>query len=543
MKKSRFWKIYASVVAAALVLSGIALAVFYDYIRVYERSQPLHAVEEYAAALTETDLDALVCAAAANIDAPYESEDTVRSACLDALSELPRELSCEPDRSAAGGTFYRILRGGTPVVSVTLEADRNMRYGFTRWRVAEARFLPAELHAGKIERTVYAPTEAEVRVNGVLLSATDARETTITDSLANPFESAPGAAVFEYSITGLYAEPEISCTLGGIECAADGHGDAVFFLLPDTALLNCTFTVPSGAQITLNGVPLTDLYRTGQEIAYPAVGIEAVAAGIPTESVYAVPRFHSLPVVAGTFEGVPLAFTQSGTDFRAEYPPSLLYSCRITVPVGSEVTMRGVSCTPYRTGTAEAYPGLFDGDAGMPLLDVYELSGLYLPTADVAAVYMGETLPVSASEEGKCTHYAALYPSTDAPAAEERALAFARDYFTYVSSGYRNTDENLQAALTHVLSGSHLSAVLLRSKGSISFVTPVSSQEYRALSVRETRRIGENTVVCVIDFVIDQKIYYIQKQFFGSISLVCTEKSGTWCVSRMLLDAQQEDVK
>ena len=543
MKKSRFWKIYTSVVAAALVLIGIALAIFYDYIRVYERSQPLHAVEEYAAALTETDWDVLVHAAAINIDAPYESVDTVRSACLDALSELSPKLSCEPDRSAAGGTFYRIQRGGTPVVSVILEADGDMRYGFSRWRVAAARFLPAELHAGKIERIVYAPTNAEVRINGVLLSATDAREITITDSLANPFESAPGEAALEYSITGLYTEPEISCMLGGIECAADGHGDAVFFLLPDAALLNCTFTAPSGSQITLNGVPLTDLYRTGQEIAYPAAGVESASAGIPMESVYTVPRFHSLPIVAGTFEGVPLTFIQSGTDFRAEYPPSLLYSCHITVPAGSEVTMRGVSCTPYRTGTTEAYPGLFDGDAAMPLLDVYELSELYLPGADVNAVYKGEALSVSASEEGKCTHYAALYPSADIPAAEERALAFVRDYFTYVSSGYRNTGENLQAALTHVLSGSNLSSVLLRSKGSISFVTPVSSQEYRSLSVRETRRIGEDTVVCVIDFAINQKIYYIQKQFSGSMSLVCTEKNGIWYASRMLLDAQQEDVK
>ena len=544
MKHTRFWKIYAAVTASALLLIAAALAVFYDYISTYERSQPLHAVEDYAASLTDDDWRSLIFLAASEAVSPYETADIVTDICCSVLEKLPEEISCEQERTASG-TMYRILRGDTPLIQVTLETGGKLRYGFSRHHVASAAFLLDELPVEKNTRVIYAPKNAEIRVNGVSLPPGMTEEINVPAALANPFEERAAMTACMYTLSGLYGEPEILCTLDGKSCTADLSDGTVLFFLPDDALLTCTFTAPAGSAVTLNGIPLGSAYCTSEGTTYSAEAIEENAEGLPTETVYTVTRFHALPTVSGTFHGVPLEFTQDGTDFRAEYPDSLLYGCRITAPAGSDVTIRGISCTKYRSGIqTEAYPGLFDGDTqDAPMLDVYDLQGLYLPPEDVCVRYRGNLLLTTYAEEGKSLCYAASFPEADAPEAEECALTFARDYFTYVSSGYQNTEENLNRVLANVLNGSALASTLLRSKSSISFVTPVTFQEYKTLSVRETRALSDDSVLCILDFAIHQKIYYIQQQYSGTVSLVCTRRNNTWSVSRMLLDARREDIK
>ena len=248
-----------------------------------------------------------------------------------------------------------------------------------------------------------------------------------------------------------------------------------------------------------------------------------------------IPDLLSPPSVQVTYKGEKLTVNADGNTFRADYPQNQLHRYTLKVPQGSTVTMRGVSCDSYRAETAEeAYPGLYSDPAKAPLYDVYTFIGLYLPPADIAVVYGEERYVIAYA---RADSDVISYPQTSDVEAERAVLAFAKDYFTYISGGYSNTDANLARALAHVQKGSALYTSIQRSLIGISYVTPVTSQTYNQLDVAEMHLLPDGEIYCRIVFDIDQKIYQVSRSYAGSLSVVVEKLNGTWKITEMLTDS------
>jgi len=535
--KSCFWRIYLVCTASVLVLLTAALAVFYDYIRAYENSQPINAAECFAAALTDDEISKWIDTAAAGLESEYESSESIAAACRSALMKLEKNYECRKDHNITDSTSYRVYRDDVLIGRIMLQDSGNGKYGFSSWEVVQGEVFLEEFCTERYSVTVCIPGQGEeiqLTVNGKPVSPDDLITDKAAYRFASPFEQSAGITAKVYYIDRLYAEPDIQCTAAGISCAKQRTDDEIWFLYPEKLLYTYTITVPQGSVLKINGVTADDSYRTAADITYAYADVEVSLADLPKAQRYTVSGLWQNPGITASFQGIPLRITQENTSFRADYPEELLYTAKIRVPAGSTVTMRGVSCTPYKSPQNEtAYPELFENEKNAPLYDVYLLEKLFVQPEIPQIIYNGNPLACLVTEDGQYCEFSALYPEVNDSEVQGLALAFATDYFNYIAYGYRNTAENLSRALQHVKKGSELYSRIQRSRVGIDYVTPASSQIFHTLSAEELRSMPDGSVYCLIDFDIEQTIYQIKRSYRGTLSLMCSRVHDTWYITGM----------
>ena len=169
-------------------------------------------------------------------------------------------------------------------------------------------------------------------------------------------------------------------------------------------------------------------------------------------------------------------------------------------------------------------------------MQVYRLERLFAPVLDIKFVLDGRELTPQTTFDGREGQYSVDYPSISMPEVEERALAFCKDYFHYTSSGYNNTDSNLQKVLSYMIENSAIYNRILKSKIGIDYVTPVTSHEYHALAVEKVIRVDDDTAVCSIYYDIEQWTYKTQRLYDGHLWLLMDLSGSSWIVSGMLTD-------
>lgn len=537
-KKSQFWKIYACVVASALILVFVGLAIFYDFIKAYETSQPLYAAETFAVSLEDETVLSMIDNSAAQLSLDFETAATAAEAYRAAFLSLAGEYSCQREYgSDSGRTVFQISRDGAPFLRLTLRESSDGRYGFSSWTVEQTEVCLEALEVAVHTYQIYAPCGAEVCVNGVPLAEKYMLLAKTAYPFAGVFEAENAAAVL-YQVNDLYAEPAITCTLAGESCKAETEQGCYRFLYPGSSYTSYTVTVPTGSSVWLNDVAVSNSYLTDTGIPYTADALEA-AAVLPTTDTYTIPDLIAQPAVRAVWNGVELDISGDSTAFVAAYPQTFLYNSELRVPSGSTVTVRGVDCTAYYSAAESAYPELYGDDNNAPQYDVYSFCNLFCPLEEISVTYGDVSLPLELqSESGRESAYLAQYPTVESEEVHSLALDFVHDYFHYVSQGYNNTETNLSSALTHVLYGSDLYNRIQRSLIGIQFVTPVSSQNYKTLEITEMRRMPDGTVYCLVSFDIDQRIYYVNRSYIGTLALTAEQKNGTWKISRMLIDSE-----
>ena len=536
MKKqtmSRFWKIYAITTVVLLVVVGVGLGIFYDFIRAYERSQPIHAAESYTASLDESILGTMIDQAAGSLTLTYDSAESASLACKEALASLEGEYTCAREyASSSNSPVYIVSCGDTPVAKFSLKESEGGRYGFTNWEAVQGEAILSYLQADSVYADICVPHNSTVRINGIPLEGTSE---VVLYPFASEYEKNVKITADLFRVSGLYAQPEVECTLNGVACEMREENGVRWFLYPTAQSNIYSVYAPADAVVTVNGVSVSSEQLAEKEILYTYAPVEATASSLPHEVRYEIPDLLTSPSVQITYKGEKLTVHSDGNTFRAEYPQSQLYTYTLIVPQGSAVTMRGASCDIYRADTTEeAYPGLYSDPAKAPLYDVYTFSGLYLPPANISVIYGSESYSIS-SVNGSSD--VILYPEISDSAAENAVLAFAKDYFTYVSGGYNNTDANLARALAHVKKGSALYTSIQRSLIGISYVTPVTSQTYNRLEVTDMRLLPGDEIYCSIAFDIDQKIYQVSRSYTGSLSVVVEKSGNTWKVKEMLTES------
>jgi len=299
---------------------------------------------------------------------------------------------------------------------------------------------------------------------------------------------------------------------------------------------NYTVTVPNGTVLTVNGKVLDDSYVTERGAPYSTSPIEAGAAELPVGVTYETDLFDVLPEITAVYNGHSLVLKSDGTSYSAEYPAALLYSADIKVPAGSLVTVRGVNLAEHVTKASEsAFGGLIAEGLTVPSFDIYSLDGLYVPLADVTVKLDGALLDFTETLTDNVQSISVDIGGVTDSEVSSFADSFTRAYFHYTSNGYRNTAENLAAALAYVKSGTELYTRIRDSKVGYDYVTPVTSQVYNRLEVVRMYRLEDSSYVVKLAFDVDHQIYSEHRSYKGEISLHIVEAGG-YKIANMVIE-------
>jgi len=297
-----------------------------------------------------------------------------------------------------------------------------------------------------------------------------------------------------------------------------------------------TVTVPAGTKLTVNGTLLDESYIIKKDIPYSQSPIEAGGTDIPTGVCYETELFDKEPQLNATYLEETLEFTYADGAYTAKYPASLLYSAIVKVPSGASVTVRGTDISAhYEKVTESAFGGLIAEGLTVPSFDVYTIRGLYAPIDNVNVSLNGTALQFEESTDGKVQSITVDIGSVSDDTVAAFADTFTRAYFHYTSSGYRNTAENLAAALSYVLNGSELYTRIRDSKVGYDFVTPVTSQVYNRLEVVRMYRLEDSSYVVKLAFDVDHQIYSESRSYKGEISLHIVNV-GTYKIANMVIE-------
>lgn len=297
-----------------------------------------------------------------------------------------------------------------------------------------------------------------------------------------------------------------------------------------------TVTLPEGSVLELNGKVLDDSYIIERDIPYSANPIEASHTDLPCAVTYETELLNAQPTLKARYKEHDLEFSYTDGAYTAKYPASLLYSATVKVPSGASVTVRGTDISShYEKMTESAFGGLIAEGLTVPSFDVYTIHGLYAPIDNVNVSLNGTALQFEESTDGMAQSITVDIGGVSDDTVAKFADDFTRAYFHYTSSGYRNTAENLAAALSYVLNGSELYTRIRDSKVGYDFVTPVTSQVYNRLEVVRMYRLEDSSYVVKLAFDVDHQIYSESRSYKGDISLHIVNV-GTYKIANMVIE-------
>lgn len=541
IRDSYFWKIYIGLTAAALLLMFAFFAFFYDYMKAYELSQPIKCAENYVSTLSDAEWKEMFLAWEGNSQNIYESKDMVANAYWQAVQSMPGTYTIIRDYSGATTeeVSFFVQKDDKTIARLILKSEMNGKYGFDTWNVAQICADLTNISVTAHTYTITVPAQSAVYVNGVLLNDSLITNPNAPYPFAHALEKSRSGLCETYTVTALYATPEIECVWMGVKCVADFENDNFRFRYPDTAYKSYTVTAPASADVLVNGVPVSDVYVIGEPKAYPYSRWESGKEGLPQEITYSLENLLTVPNVTATVKGIAAEVVVSDTEIHISYPQELLYTESFTVPSGSIVTVNGQTLGKTElVSQTIGYPELYGNDENSPKMDVYILENLYMTSTDVQIHLNGIQLPVTIDQIDREVYCTADYPNIENEEIQAVALAFCKDYFAYTSGGYKDTEENLQRVLVYLASDSELYRRIKKSQESIGFVTPVTSHKYHELSIAQLHKIDDSHVMCVVRYEVEQWTYRTQRMYSGNLWLALDSIEDNWVITGMLMDTK-----
>ena len=154
---------------------------------------------------------------------------------------------------------------------------------------------------------------------------------------------------------------------------------------------------------------------------------------------------------------------------------------------------------------------------------------------DISITLNGETLAFDDTISDRVQSVSVDIGSVTNDEVNTFADSFIRAYFHYTSRGYRNTAENLAAALAYVQNGTELYTRIRDSKVGYDFVTPVTSQVYNRLEVTRMYRLDDGSYVVSVAFDVDHQIYSESRSYKGDIFLHIVDAGG-YKIANMVIE-------
>lgn len=525
-KLDTFWRSYI-ILCAVLVLLIISLTLFfYDFIKAFETGRPEYAVKEYVASVTDEEI---VNAVAEFLDGKlsgYESEDTVLTEVTSAMQKYElsyvRAFSDKTEDIPAYDVYC-----GEKLLSLTLAVTDGGKYGFDNYTVVGVSVADEWIDARKNTVSIIAPSVAELTLNGKSVGADklvgDFIPETVSEFEVGSFE------LNMYEISDVFGEISAYATLDGVKLPLDNPSKGVYSYVYDAVESLYTVIAPEKAEVTLNGIKLTDEYVTGMAIPTDAHRFEA-----ETDvrcRVYCVKGLRLVPTVSATLDGETLVCEENELyDSAFVYPDSYKRSYTASVPAGATLYCNGVKVgEEYSAGKSDRYPVpdsakkyASPSEYGVK----YTVSGLYGEPV-FTTKYDDGTACVGFENDGVSFFYPDANEA-EKKKLEENALLFTQLYIKYSYEGTDYTEANYNAVIEHVKNGSDAYNIM---KSSYSSMIYNSNFKVDKLDVEmyDTVKYSNDCYGIKVNFDSHGKYYKYEKVAVGTYTMIWTvEENGKW---------------
>lgn len=516
-----FRMIYGIATGAAVLVILIGLAVFYDFISAYELSQPQGTAEEYVASLTEDTVIGLAEDALGKLEMVYEDRDVYVDKYRNAWSDNVPICRKYIKGSSTEAPVYSVMCGDIEVCRLVLTGSGDGKYGLNGWCVESCEFPIGNVTDNGKRYSVYAPEEAELTVNGIPL--TSPSNHSVSCPMLSELDSTEHSAFALYELGTMYTEPDVKCSLGDVGYRVTVSDGTV--LCSAETPHSYKIYAPEDAEVYVNGTLLNAEYAAENGVPYEYSEFEAKKAGLPTQIIYETGNMLSLPEVRVSLNGIDSKPELDGLCFRAAYPERLTCSLTVKAPVGSVLSINGISAgdAAYRES---AFDGLSLGTATVPEYEVFKADGLYSSAVSITGSLNGIALTfketVVESDHGILLEFVTDYSVAINEATSRFALDFADAYFHYTSEGYRNLRANLAAVLGYVESGSELYTKIKSSENGYSYIAPASGEVRNVLEISDSYILDDGSVAVKIDFDIDRTNANATQKYAGELLLHIT---------------------
>lgn len=171
MKKTKILsgKFIAGMVLYAVVfllLAGVGLYMFWNFIKAYELSRPKNTMQAYMDQLTVEHMceasDELYASVDRNLQSREQFNQVIRDSVTETISYAKKSSESTADRQV-----FVLRSGRTPIGQFAIVAGKEDRYGFRRWEVESDSFDFSYLLGEGVSVTV--PSDYQVRFNGAAL--------------------------------------------------------------------------------------------------------------------------------------------------------------------------------------------------------------------------------------------------------------------------------------------------------------------------------------------------------------------------------------
>ena len=254
-KRLGFYRVLLLCVAVALALISVGLVIFWHYIDAYEKSRPDNVMVALLESPDYTYWEAGIEAAAPGMVSYFEDADTVTQDVLfPALRAGTLSYHKRVGEHTDEAPVYTMRLGTAELSRVTLRAAGTVGFGFARWEVAEFTLEESFFAALQSSVRVTASRNAEVKINGLTVSADYITESEL-----------PHAST--YQVDGLFAPAEVLVYSAEGELLEPYHSENGQYYFPVAVpdMYSFTITAPADATVYVAGAALDGSMRRAED--------------------------------------------------------------------------------------------------------------------------------------------------------------------------------------------------------------------------------------------------------------------------------------
>lgn len=532
----KFFFIYLLLLLIAVVL---VLGVYRLFTVSFEKAQPDGPVRDFIESLEDDFVlyDLLNEKLSISAGAFENREQIIRGAYMPAVRS--GDIAYGREYSVGGNTeneqSFAVYLNEQRIFTVTVERHpRKAGFFMDSWSLWDAVVYQEGFGISPVDYQVVVPAGSSVIINGKDASGvTQSSENVVLCSFE---EEALCADVCH--LNGLYVLPQISVVSEGQAMQQTNRaGNILYYLDGGDSFRTCTFTAPYGMEVYLNGTMLNKANCFSYEKAdYPAEA--ASPYGMPETYRYTVRYLRHEPEVTANYYGVDVEPVQTGNAYSFTYPAEMLYTLRVEVPDGADVTVGGIPLkksaaatermSSFKLGNYASYLDSF------PMTQVYTLEGLYLvPEVTVTLAGQPLTREPDSAVSGRELLYTYLPAASEELQAEQEARVkkFVRAYVTYTGQGKYNLSSNLHSLLDLCIRKSGAYQTAVSAQDEFVWATQYSGMEYNYLTTSDYVRLSEDCYVCKAAFSVDVSRAGVAKHSEVSMSILMIHTGGEWKVA------------
>ncbi len=377
---------------------------------------------------------------------PFEEREEVEKALSDSLS--PSRLSVSRDGAyTPDAPIYTVYSDGKEILTVALKSAGKTKTGFEKWKIESVGFSsPSAL---KTDLAVEVPHGAVLTVNGQEAGESLRLPETVNCPALSEFEQSLSSRICcdRYELGSFFLSPDVSAVLEGYRLRQplpDKDG-VLRFSYPAAYISTLLLTVPQGATVKVNGLPVPDSYVTGNT-SYPFLSrYEATLSDVALSRVYQLSGLFEEPTVEVEYGGVLLSPEEGSGLYRL--PEDSLKKITVVAPDYASVKLNGIPLSHAEITSEGADLPLLEGVTSYakkrPHLVEYTVTGLFRDPTVTAVNAEGSAL---ATDGFRTTEDRIFFLHTTEPGPPDKDTvtlrSFARYYVSFLYGGGANLNAN-----------------------------------------------------------------------------------------------------